>query len=1241
MASSCHYFKGLDDLVNNVLAKNKNDTTQTNEKKKIYEKKKIISPTIHPTPQLPETNPKPAATTQPPTQINKNHKNLTVEQKVKTSELRIKNALAEIVCAAKERSEALTINTARNTSYDAKDSVFSVLKSSFVSSLPMAVIGNNVCKASKKNEINTAVKELDIKKKCALVYDETVCLNFWKKHHNTLLQMATQYFSRHDNTKCNGINVCVKGDENNNYRNKLLVKNLPNSNCDISVLEVNGVRRNVIERSFASIKNSCEHFSRKPSERINLDTTKAEASHVFSTLHRLDPKRKLFFAGKTFYQKKTTFNNKFRWMEVVGWDENEVSKQAVKVIKPTIDDVFILPNSFHNVAEHLKDKYGYCLYKKSSKITKRKYYNISPKLINPQLDSVNEYKEIIEEINNCLNVLLSLGKNSTYTQSTLNLYNGKFKRYVIFCFALYSLNKDKHAESVSPLPFNFLNLFSYMYCHGPKLHSTSFLATLTFIQNYLFYPMTTAAPAVSAKRLLDIDSSIMKGGKGVGVRDFGSPVKTSLHTRTLVSFLSYAEMAMGTMTALLTANYHNKHLSVTLAERIANSLDRWCDAIIFVFFTFVLFHRFSGVKKVSLDSALRLILGQTHAHTNKVRASKRCRNEQEGEEACLTLSHAHLLGLPYSIQFAIGLPVRKLHPLVKPSNTTAVFGNLVHISNCLKYEFPKNGYVAGNLSMFDNLIKEIIDEYYSKGSFENIISQTKEVMENNSPYDRQSGLLLVPSHIDDRDTVTGDVSEKYQQYLLHRDVEDYLMASPMKMVFIRAIDNQNKEKYLSVGDLAVLAIWCKKYVLCKNWEDPVISKSQYEWLSSKLCGHLLLADLVNFGLLGDLKIINRLDTNTNTFHRDTERLPTASDQKKFIKNTSLDDRKKLAFVHHCINIRTRTHLGRVTATSWAVDAIRTLTKGDKDTFATLSASLDLHHLGHTNSANFVPYFSNNYVSNEQEIGLWGYVRRTSEKVAKNELNKGNLGNLDKVGIANSNLAAAAIAISSAIDLGETQAVLDDSAKFKKVSSTSLCLNTSKVSQAREREREACVQRLLVPNKKTQNKQNVFLLKQLWGFFADPEKRKSLIDGKAISAMCMYTGFLHAAVPDFIFHYDFKKPSSFIRLRLRYIQNEPTCKTSNYPPPPNKKRRLVKDKEDAVLTLDDKDNIIIFDKFALADTDEARCRMKEQHQRTLIAGRIKKACERKHRKRIEQDIDQSNEDAAGEELIEQLTRVSYL
>nr|BDX26597.1 MAG: hypothetical protein [White spot syndrome virus] len=1261
MASSGGFFTGIDDLFKTVIQQEKqekNKPTQAPETEPKPGPSQAPDPVPDPVPKTPTNfcppppNPLPPPPPPPPKPSR--------EERLKTSKIRLNKALSDIVEATNERVDALKENQALNTEYDKKDNYFQVLKCSITPSVPTAIIGAHVKQVAKSSEIELAVNELDIKNKCSLVYNENESLKFFRDHENLILQIAVQLFSRHDNTKCVGAEICVKGNEKNKFVNKLVVKKLPNAPSSSStVLEIRGATRNLLENNFNKGENNTvnENKDIPPSERANLDTTKAEISHVFSTLHRLDTKRKLFFKGNTFYQRKPTFDNKFRWTEVIGWTESEASKQTTKSLdKPTDDNLFVLPHSFNNLADHLRLKFKNVLYKNSTAHPgKRNYYKTQETLINPQIDSAKEYKMVFTEIDKCLDVLLAIGKNDKYTKSTVIQYRGKFRRYLIFCYAFYALNKAKHSRAVSPLPFNFFNLFSFMYCHGPFLHSASFLSTLTFVYQHMFFPMGTAAPSVSAKRLMDIDSALMKGGKGVGVRDFGSPSKTSLHTRTLVSFLGFAEMAMGTMTALLSGV--EVRVSPALQQRISKSLERWCDSVIFIYFTFVLFHRFSGAKKVSLESALRLIMGQTHAHTNKVRAAKRCRIEAaemegvEEEEAGLTLSYAHLLGLPYSIQKALGLPVPKINPLMTASSSQYNLGDFVGVEQLLKAkrEFPAEGETAGFLGMFDNLVKDSIDKYYGEGAFSDVVENVKQGMEQNTPYDTSSALMTpIPKafYEEEKDVPQQEENSTQQRYRLNRDVEEYLMASPMKMVFVSILDKTNqKERFMSVGDIALLAVWCKRNVLKKDWNEYAIAKGNYEWLGAKMCNHLLLADLVNFGILGDLKITNKLDTNTDTFHRDSDRLPSVADQKKFIKNTSLSDRKQLALVHSCVNVSTRTHVGRVTATSWAVDALRTYTRGDKDMFAALSSSLDMYHLGHTNSANFVPYFSRNYLCNEQENGLWGYTRRTSEKLAKEELGRGRLGGLNKVGVAKTELAAAAIAISSALDMGEVEAVMDDSSKVRKIASTCLNVNAAKVSAAREKAREASIKRLLLatnaPAAGSSRNSNRFLLKDLWGFFSDPDKRQKLIKGEAVSVLCPNTGFLHAAVPDFVIEYSFESETSIVRLRLRLIkpekQDEMVCPSTA--PEANKKRKLVRNNQDAVLTLDDEDNIVKYNKYDMVEDEEARERLRHQDKQSVIAARISKVCERKNPKK-KRRLEDPELQSVDEQLIRELAAIAY-
>merc|ERR1712035_290681 len=115
------------------------------------------------------------------------------------------------------------------------------------------------------------------------------------------------------------------------------------------------------------------------------------------------------------------------------------------------------------------DKYKHLLTKKNSTAKKRSsYYKVSEAPLNPKVDSAMKYNTIIEKFDFCLDALLSIGKNNIFTKSTVEQYRGKFRRYLVFCFAFYALNRERHADAITPLPFNFFNLFSYMYCHGKK-----------------------------------------------------------------------------------------------------------------------------------------------------------------------------------------------------------------------------------------------------------------------------------------------------------------------------------------------------------------------------------------------------------------------------------------------------------------------------------------------------------------------------------------------------------------------------------------------------------------------------------------------------------------------------------------------------------------------------------------------------------------------------------------------------
>nr|GAV93208.1 hypothetical protein SCV_088 [Chionoecetes opilio bacilliform virus] len=800
------------------------------------------------------------------------------------SEAKIKKALNMLVEAGSDRYAALDMNRDANIKYCEKDAVFNNLVSSMGG--PSAVIGNNIFRASKRNEVDTAVIELNIKQKCGIVYDEEQSLEFYKENKEVLMQMAVQYFSRRNTAKCSGLDINIKRSGDGGKTSRIMVKNKKkpvleggsitignrgllednsgsSSKPSTSFFDIKGIPHRTIERNFVPVTTNT---ALKPCERTNLDVTKAEASHVFSTMRRVVSKRPLYFAGNTFWQLKPTENNKVRWTEVVGWDEKPRKdiQNIVQVLKPSEDNLFILPSSFNKIVIKLMARYKPLLVRgartKERASRGRTFFRSADRVINPRFNSPVQYNTIIKKLDDCLGVLLAIGgKYNVFTNSTVEVYRRKFRRYVIFCFAFYTLNKDKHSQSISSLPFNFFNLFAFMYSHGRDMSAASFIGTLTFLHNHIFRPMGSATPATSARRLMDIDYAVMKGGQAV-VREFGSPVKTSLHTRTLVSFLGYAEMAMGVTASMLIRNEKKSHLSETLRNKVALSLDRWCDSIIFIFFTFVLFHRFSGVKRVTLEGALALIMGQTHVHTNKVRAVKLlrlARNNQSvptdnvrsfenqvnidncdddddddvSDASAMTMAYPHLLGLPYAVQAALGLPVSRINPLMATDSGGVTgdvnkyrLGSLLDVTSPeLRRPLPDIDEAAGNIGFFENLVSSIIDDYYGEDTFSRIIDRAKRDIGTECPYDHNT-CMLSPYHLGEcGDDNNDEVSS--QKFKLVRDVNNYLMSSPMRTVFIIARDSDNQERFLSIGDLAFLAVWVKKSVLGIAWDTTTIAAS--------------------------------------------------------------------------------------------------------------------------------------------------------------------------------------------------------------------------------------------------------------------------------------------------------------------------------------------------------------------------------------------------------------------------------
>ncbi|KAK8405429.1 hypothetical protein O3P69_001765 [Scylla paramamosain] len=281
-----------------------------------------------------------------------------------------------------------------------------------------------------------------------------------------------------------------------------------------------------------------------------------------------------------------------------------------------------------------------------------------------------------------------------------------------------------------------------------------------------------AALAFSVKRLLDINSTVLKGGK-TAIWDFGSPAKTIIHTRTMVSFLGFAK---------------------------------------------------------------------------------------------------NMLRLSMSILRGTGID-------------------------------PNNKYLKkSTLSL---------ERFYGKDSFVSIVNATKKSMEMTEPMpnDRLSADLVETCDIRRGEGNCDDRDRNNCSFDIARDVLDYFSASPMALVFTVITDVEDRERVMNIGNMALLAIWIKVRVLKLDWQSNAINISNNKFLSTDLCTQLLLTDLANFGVLGESKILNKLDCNINKMHKDGIQSPTEAEQFNFLKMMPLQDRKVAASLHGHVNARTRTHLG--------------------------------------------------------------------------------------------------------------------------------------------------------------------------------------------------------------------------------------------------------------------------------------------------------------------------------------------
>nr|GBG35413.1 wsv433-like protein [Marsupenaeus japonicus endogenous nimavirus] len=978
-----------------------------------------------------------------------------------------------------------------------------------------SITGNIIHNVAKKQELDTIIQSIDLNKRCAIIFDEKECKTFIEKNKKVILCTAYNMFKKNITTKlknytvkikklnsidneetasnnCESTAVCRRRNHRTSginlssrkdvQKSEIVLENDQRENGSSYGFRVDGMKYTdlmtnfVKENNFSSNKRIQKEMLQDeklpPEKRQRLDLTTAKNSIVFSQLRRMDHTKPLYRKNKTFWQ--FDHSSQRDPVEVVGWYEPKPIPEFKIIINEAVDK-FYLPHSFQHMAKLLMNFFrGYLVQHTSNYKRKNKLDSISSnmRVLIPQKDMSSEYKHLTETLDNCLMTLISVHTDVLSDTST-EIYRQKFRRYCIFSFCIYLLNAPLHAQYLSPLPYNYFNFYSYLFAHGPELKTTSFLNTMCFLNNNIF-KLYRGPATESVQRLIDLDYAFLKGGKSI-THSFGSPSKTSIHTRTLVSFMMYSEYMMRVFQQLLEkinqADNNEKYKSIEIKTK--QNLSRLCEGVLFIFFSFVFFHRISAIRQLTNWSALRLILGQPHLHDSKSKAKTVTRVDETATNCVkigseenfmsttksthsngLFFSHAHILGLPYGIQSRLGVPLEKINPILlssslsssstKPETQSPSLGIVSQISDDGSFVLslnndndnnnnnnnhdniimcgidlplpppPPEGYCS-KLVKFDNIFSEQLNEYYDNNLLISNLAITVAHQMRCKPW---TSLSLVD---------TNKIKMKYkrihtkppslsdlEQYKLLKDTLDYFTASPLKDVFILS----SSKRILSLGDLALLALWIKISVLHETWDNESFSPSSpasltsvlandravtvsESWLSG-LCRQLIRIDLVNFGIWGDVKIDLKLDIRNNILHKNNVLLPKERDKIKYT-HAILSQRKSLAELHCKKNIKTKTHLGRVTATSWVVCALKKISNGDPDIFLKLLEDVGVYHLSHMNPANTYVYFSDNCLSNEDQMGLNGYMDRMKNtdgqlvlhESAKKELTRGTFHSTNK------------------------------------------------------------------------------------------------------------------------------------------------------------------------------------------------------------------------------------------------------
>lgn len=678
---------------------------------------------------------------------------------------------------------------------------------------------------------------------CDIFYDEGVNRKFVEDNKRIIILLGFFLFRKSPSTKCTQFHVDVKSvnDKKNVARAftagnkkegakdtvKLCITNLKKKTK--YVVPLKGMRPEDAVNMFQSKARGFEAAAKALSNQSSVSLKRAALSDVFQKMIGCNLANPIYYKNGTFWQFKkdkpvdVIYKSNEKKIKLIT-SSGETHKKSAYLVHnitpkktPKIDtgkDLFHYPTSFQKTADVLVQKFSNYMFRQkpdhhrryskerntsalavtSSKIKKKsKRGRFRPSVCDthapqkgmefcdPNKAEMLQHRDVLlAKIDACTNHLLAI-LGSPLNESTLRNYRQRIRRYYIYAAVMYLINKDNH-NWVSSLVFDHHNLRMFLFAHGPDITSRCFLTTFSLLNNQIFKIFPDSIISKTVQTLLNNDYNILGGGKTV-TNDVGAPSKTSIHTFTVQSIMSFTGFLLdGLKFLLLKCDDQSKSLGTSTKnhQSIISAINKVCDIFFYTYLGFGWFYRLSAMTSITYYDMLRMILGRPNIHANKSKVAKLVNtrnraarlgvlNEEEEEDNAnynegqydvddleervakrpskcvfqsnlvnmnpflknLTVGTPNTHSIPMGIQTCLGINLKETNPFLRHFEERKERVGISHygLSDPNKYEVflgldlplppPPPTNYGPPFKLFDMVVSDVLEQYYEDSNLVN------------------------------------------------------------------------------------------------------------------------------------------------------------------------------------------------------------------------------------------------------------------------------------------------------------------------------------------------------------------------------------------------------------------------------------------------------------------------------------------------------------------------------------------